>query len=131
MGNLQVQHPKAEVRPVAPIAKKYTPPGRLMACQWVRGPLRLDSGNIHLPDNLAAKLENAGVRHTTAIMRVIAVGNEVKYYQPDDLILIPQEVTVFMVNFDGDETILVHEEGTFGKVDDGYKADLWELMRDA
>jgi hypothetical protein len=132
MGNftgMQVQRKVVDLKVVPLIQPKYKPPGRLLACQLVRASQRLDSGAIQLTDAMSGRLEQAGIKHTTTVMRVVAIGDEVKWYQPDDLILVPVECTTFMVNYGGDDTVLIHEEGTFGKVLPAFEYDLRKLMK--
>jgi hypothetical protein len=116
-----------EPKPLMP--KTFTPVGEMVACQWVRGPEPINEGgaNLFLPNNL--RMEQSGIKHTTPILRVIAVGPEVKGIQEDDLMFPAGGITTLVVHYAGYEYVIIHQKGLLGVIDREHEHGLRERLK--
>lgn len=132
MNFAQMQNPMAQFKPPDPkdyvprpiVTKRFSLPGKLMSMQWVRGPESLHRGSIKLPDGMDLKQSN--MPYSTPILRVVAVGPEVEFYKPGDLVFIADGVGYQRVWYWGDELVVLHQDGLLGKIDPEHEGDLRE-----
>lgn len=110
-----------------PMPAVFTPHGEMLACQTARGPAELINpaeNKILLPDTV--KPINSGLKYKSPILRVIAVGSEVKDYKAGDYVILAHGVQVLEAHQAGYTQIVIHQKGLIGKVNPKYWDQEWK-----